>query len=89
MLVEVLSVGVPIIEYENKLELNNESTISDLSIKTLAPPTVLKFNSINDLKENLKIIELNYMNILNKNKTFFEVNHSKEAVSGIMRSIVG
>jgi hypothetical protein len=78
-LVEVLSTGVPILQFNYK-NSNSDFVISDYTYASLLPKNVIKFNNFFELNELLLDLKENYNDVTCENIMYFEEFHSEKAV---------
>ncbi len=78
-LVEVLSTGVPLLQFNYK-NSNSDFFISDYTYASLLPKSAIKFDDIFELNELLLGLKENYNDVTCGNISYFEEFHSERAV---------
>mgnify|MGYP000143136111 CR=1 FL=1 len=87
--IEVMSTGIPVFVFSNTTgELSNEGLITDKSFDSLIAENAFKFTDQDSIKEYFGIVKENYVEIINRNKKYFNENHSTTAVEQIMKQII-
>ncbi len=87
--IEVISTGIPVFVYCNTTnELPEQELITDKSFDSLISENVFKFSDKYSIDQVFEKLKENYLNVILKNKEYFNINHSTLAVKEIMRQIV-